>query len=326
MKTPNIIRLLGLTFFTVFVSSCVQSAEHAATPFPTEKALSLGSTATSLPSFTPLPIASAIPTSTPTMISALPVEEAQRILLDFLATNGDCRLPCLWGITIGKSSYQDVRAILMPLSSLSHSVFLDSPELGGIIPRYIEGELEIYAAIGFTTNPSDEIVNHVTFNTEAHRLVKKGGYEDIFDSNFFGETVQVYALPNILSEQGVPSSVMVATFGAPLTRGGTGGFDILLLYPDQGILVNYTAQMQLVGANVRGCPTNAHVEMELYPPNDSDSFFEGLEQTDWSVKLNYYKPLEEVTDLSLEQFHEMFRQPTDECIETPANLWSIPEQ
>jgi len=65
--------------------------------------------------------------------------------------------------------------------------------------------------------------------------------------------------------------------------------------------------------------------MELYPPGNGDSFFELLEQTDWSVKMNHYKPLEEVTSMSLEEFYRIFREPTNQCIETPANLWPIPE-
>ena len=76
---------------------------------------------------------------------------------------------------------------------------------------------------------------------------------------------------------------------------------------------------------MRGCPPNAHVEMELYVPGQGDSFMEALKQTDWAVKMNYYRPLEEVTSMSLEEFHEAFSQPTDKCIETPANLWPVPE-
>ena len=83
--------------------------------------------------------------------------------------------------------------------------------------------------------------------------------------------------------------------------------------------------MHLNGSNVRGCPLNAHVEMELYPAGHADAFFERLKATDWAVKLNSYKPLEEVSSLSLEEFDETFSQPTDKCIETPANLWPIPE-
>ncbi len=259
------------------------------------------------------------------MIPTLSVEQARARLLGLLANNGDCRLPCLWGITIGKSSFQEVRAILMPLSGLSHAVYLDSPELGGIIPRYTEGKLEIYTAAGFLATPDNNIVYHLTFNAEAHRPLAQGGYEDVFDSKFFCEKVSAYTLSHVLTEQGVPSSVMIETAGGPLTRGGTGGFDILLLYPDQGILVNYKTQMYLNGANVRGCPANAFVQMELYDPGQPDSFFESLNRTDWALKMTGYKPLEETTSMSVQEFYNIFREPTNKCIETPAKLWPTPE-
>jgi len=169
-------------------------------------------------------------------------------------------------------------------------------------------------------------INHIAFSAEAHKPLAQGGYEDVFNSKFFGEKVGAYTLPHVLTEQGVPSSVIIETAGGPLTRGGKGGFNILLLYPDQGILVNYRTQMHLNGVNVRGCPANAYVQMELYPPGQPDSFFEGLKQTDWTVKMNVdYKPLEEVTSMSVQEFYDTFREPTDKCIETPAKLWPTPE-
>lgn len=323
MKPHNII-VFRFSVVMILVSSCAQSTTSVATP-SSEMPFLPTSSATPMPSVTPLPTNSLTPVPTSTIVPTVSVEDAQSRLLDLLANNGNCRLPCLWDITIGKSSFQEVRAILMPLSILSHSVYLDSSSLGGIIPRYTEGELEIYTAVGFITDLDTDIVNHLTFNAEAHRLLKEGGYEDIFDSSFFGEKVNAYTLSHVLTEQGVPSSVMIATFGGPLTRGGRGGFDILLLYPDQGILVNYTTQMQLIGANVRGCPQNAHVEMELYSSGQSDSFFESLKATDWSVKMTYYKPLEEVTSISVEGFYDIFREPSNNCVETSAKLWPIPE-
>jgi len=149
--------------------------------------------------------------------------------------------------------------------------------------------------------------------------------ESVFDSASFGERIDYYSLPNVLSEQGMPTSVMLSAHGVPVPRGGSGGFDILLLYPDKGVLINYTTQGNLVGSNMRGCPVSAHVEMELYPPGQSDSFFESLKKTDWAVKMNYYKPLEEVTSMKLEEFYQTFREPTEKCIETPAKLWPTPQ-
>ena len=204
-----------------------------------------------------------------------------------LSNNGGCQLPCLWGITPGKSTYQDAQAILLPFTSISVLTGF-RPDSGAIFPVYANGDVELYNGIGFNidTQSNNRIVNMIGFSAEAHKPLAQGGYEDVFDLKFFGENMSAYSLPHVLTEQGIPSSVMIETAGGPLTRGGTGGFDILLLYPDQGILVNYKTQMHLIGANVRGCPSNAYVRMELYPPGQPDLFFEGLKKTDWSLKDN----------------------------------------
>ncbi len=331
MKIHSFVLRLSLIFVIVGLSSCIQSAEstvtlssktpsqpiNIATPLPSLTAL-----ATGLP--TPLPTDSPVPL-TPTAIPTLSVEASRIRLLDLLASNSNCHLPCLWGMTPGKSSFKDAQTILVPLSSLSYSVDLNPPGPGGISPRYTEGDFEIYTRVGFLANTESAIINRIGFIAEAHKPLKEGGYEDVFDSKFFGNSTSAYGLSKVLSEQGIPSSVMIATLGGPLTRGSTGGFDILLLYPDQGILVNYTTQMHLVGTNVRGCPLNAHVEMELYPSGQGDSFFELLKQTDWAVKMDYYNSIEDTTSMTLEEFYETFRESNNKCIETPANFWPTPE-
>jgi hypothetical protein len=243
MKTQNIIFWFSFILLIVVVSGCVQPTEGLATPSPAISILLPTSSVAPTSLFTAQPADSPTSTPTPTMIPTLSTEEARILLLKLLANNGDCQLPCLWGIVPEMSSFQEAQTILAPLSSLSHSVYLNPPGPGSISPRYTEGDLEIYTTTGFLTNPDNNLVNHIAFRAEAHRPLKEGGYEDVFDSKFFGEKVSAYMLPHILSDQGVPSAVMIATSGGPLTRGGTGGFDILLLYPDQGILVNYTTQM-----------------------------------------------------------------------------------
>jgi len=267
-----------------------------------------------------------MPITTPTMASTLPVEEAQEKLLNLLSNNGGCRLPCVWGITPGKSNYQEAQAILSPLAAISELTGF-RPEGGAIFPVYDDGDLTLYTVIGFNVDSLSEnpIVNRVGFRTEMHKPLQEGGYENVFDSNFFGDIITAYTLPHVLSELGVPSSVMIATAGGPLTRGGTGGFAILMLYPDDGILVNYTTQMHLMGTNMRGCPVNAHVEMELFPKGNSDSFFEFLKQGGWAIRLDYYRPLDEATSISVDEFYQTFREPNDKCIETPINLWPTPE-
>ena len=324
MKIYNAVLLLSVMLILIVVSSCSPSNEGLVTPTST---ISVLATSTKMPThtFAPLPPNTPTPVSTPTMVPTLPVDQAQARFLQLLSNNGECRLPCIWGITPGETTYQDARAILSPLSSLSDTVHLDTPVVGDISLRYREGDLEIYTRVAFLTDPESHIVNRVGFNTEAHRPLDESGYEDILDSKFFGAKIRAYTLPKILSELGIPESVMISTLGAPFTRSGTGGFELLLLYPNQGILINYTTQMALDGKKVRGCLTNAHVQMDLHPPGEPASFSKSLQETDWAVKLDGYKPIEEVTSMSVQEFYETYRTSTDKCIETPAEDWPIPE-
>jgi hypothetical protein len=196
---------------------------------------------------------------------------------------------------------------------------------GSISPSYNEDDLSIYTRIFFLTSANDDIVSRISFQVEAHKKTADG-YENVFDSTSFGEQVGFYELPNILSQHGIPDSVLIGTLAGLFRDGGSWGFHILLLYPDQGILINYTTQMQIIGENILGCPSNAHVEFELYPSGEGDLFFTLLEPTNWpqNIKSNY-KPLEEVTSITLDDFYQTFRQQTNICIETPANLWPTPE-
>ncbi len=322
MKTQQIILWIHILLLIVFISGCVQSTESLFTPTPTVP-METTSTVTTTPSLMPLPTVLLTQTLTPTIVPTLPAEEGRAKLLELLSNNGGCRLPCLWGIAPGRNSSQEAATILVPLSSLSDFTSL-FPSPGDISPSYLEGNLAIYTRVAYLYSENG-IVNTITFNAEAHRPLVQGGYEDVFDSKFFGEKVSAYALSHVLTEQGIPSSVMIQTAGGPLTRGGTGGFDILLLYPDQGILVNYKTQMHLNGGNVRGCPANAYVQMELYPSGQPDAFAKGLKQTDWPLRMTGYKPLEETTSMSVQEFYDTFRQPTDKCVETSAKLWPTPE-
>jgi hypothetical protein len=237
---------------------------------------------TSIPTDTPSPSA------TSTAIPTLSIEAARVYLLDLLADNGGCRLPCLWGITPGKSTYQEAKTILAPLSGISYFTAF-APGVGNITPYYTEGNVIIYTGVDFLTN--DNIVTRVVFRGRALKENKETlGKDSIFGSKLFGERLSLYMLPQILSEYGRPSSVMLMTVAEiPLPNRDPGvHFQILILYLDQGILVNYTTEMSVVGENVVGCPANAHVEMELSPSGNSDSFFKLLAQTKWSEE--YIKP------------------------------------
>jgi len=309
---------------TLISDSITLTPTFTLTPFPERIQIS-----TTTPTIKPIPTKALASSSSPIILSTLPIEDARASLLDLLANNNNCRLPCLWGISPGKSMYQEAKEILLPLSSISDFTVFSNRQ-GAIDPIYLTDDLMIYTTVRFITYPDTNIVSHLAFDARALRE-KKGekGSENVFDSTFLGEKLRLFMLPQILTEYGVPSSVMLFTLAeVPLSNRGPGmNFNILLLYPDQGFLVHYTTEMRVLGKNVVGCPVNAHVELELFPSGNGDNFLELLAPTNWPDTIkNEYKPLEKATSLSLDEFYRTFRQPTDVCLETPANLWPVPER
>jgi hypothetical protein len=143
-------------------------------------------------------------------------------------------------------------------------------------------------------------------------------YSDAFDLTSFGETAAFYMLPEILTKHGRPGSVLVLTFGGSIVKEiQYHDFDLILTYPEQGILVHYTTKKRVEGSNTLGCVANAHVEFRLIPPGKSESFFAYLEKTSIGQALKNYTPLEDWTSMSIDDFYQTFRHPTDKCITIP---------
>jgi len=282
---------------------------------------------TATPILTPSAINTLIPSAIPTDVPTLPADHAYQRLLALLVNNNDCRLPCLWGITPGKSSYLEARSILLPLRGIAETAYFSPGSPDSISPLYVEGTQRLNSQIDYWYSSVDGTINIIRFRALEERVDKKDEYGNpikmpVFDSKVFQERTNYYSLAHVLSEQGAPDEVWLQAWG-PLTGGG---MDIALLYPTQGIWINYS--MKVIyndGIVKRACPVNSHIEMQLFPSGDSASFFSMLNKTDWGVTKTGYLPLEKATSLSLQEFYETFRIPTEECIETPVTLWPTPE-
>jgi hypothetical protein len=76
---------------------------------------------------------------------------------------------------------------------------------------------------------------------------------------------------------------------------------------------------------LRLCPKQPGITLWLWSPERRMTIMdiaiigvEGFPENE----VAYFRPLEEVTELSVEQFHQTFAQPdNDTCLQTPAELW-----
>jgi hypothetical protein len=301
---------------------CLAGCRAVATPSPIDITVSATATANPITSSTEMPTAqitnTLIPTpsqtATGTPIPVLPTKEARMRLLTLLSNNDSCQLPCLWRIIPGESSFNDAIKILMPLSGIAQlSAFYNG--LGTIEPQYIENNLTITTSIAFLTKN-----NMITLIVFRARAMNSTTNNYLYDSNIFGEILSYYSLSNILEKYGRPSTVLINTPGGPSHDGSWGPFNILLIFPDLGILANYETRVRASGMNVLGCPVNAHIQLYLYPSGNGSSFMESIAPS-WHDRLPSYEPLEKVTDMSIDQFYQTFRQPSDKCLVTPLKYW-----
>mgnify|MGYP001596060080 CR=1 FL=1 len=340
MKIQKISQWFSLLLFVTMATSCSPLSKGAATPSLTTPTISIGSlSSTKIPStFTPTATDTPTPLPILTIAPTIPIEDARNRLLDLLKTNGDCKLPCLWGITSGKSNNQEARNILIPLSSISpaETIYFEPAPLRGILggtitPHYVEGDLHLNASISYLYS-DDGIVTSIGFRVLEERVTldSNGDWTSkrpIYDSPTFIKRVEYYSLSHLLSEQGIPTSVMIASSGPSENRRNSISTYIAVFYPERGIWAQYTTVINgdEVGNTVISCPVNAHIEMTLSAPGNPDAFLSFLEQTNWGITKNSYKPLEEATSMSINEFYETFKNPTDKCIETPTNIWPTPE-
>lgn len=324
VRLQKIILCLVLMFLLLGESCAIKNNISATPSHIGTSELNSGVTPRRTPTITPIFTATQLLSST--AIPTLPVEDARLKLLNFLASNGNCYLPCLWGITPGKSTFQEAQSILEPLTSISGFTAFES-SVGAIDPNYAEGDLGIYTNIRFRADPNNNIVGSISFHAQALQEISQGNYEELFGDPLYDRLLETYSLPRILTIYGPPADILIRT-NSELPPQNWGPFEILLSYPERGILVHYTIPMNPVGPNIVGCPEKSRLELKLMASGNINSTDKLLELLSAPAKVEEvfpgYQPIEEVTSLSLELFVKKYSQPTDNCIETPANYWPAP--
>ncbi len=314
------------------VSSCVQSKELGGKTFviptklpPESTFISVPKQATQTPVFENIiPTLELIPTifappgtatRTPVSTVALSSNEAQARLLGLLHNNGNCQLPCLWGITPGESTLQDAQLLLFPFGNITKSTRSDSKNIM-VAFDYVEDNITTIINLSFSADMNSAAISKIYFKARAlDESIEDPNLINVYDSSKFGESTNYYSLPQILNDHGLPYSAIISVHQAKDFL----LFNLLLVYPINGIVVIYSTSPQVINNNIVGCLTNAHVELDLYPQNSV--FLANLSQVFEADPSLNYKDLEEVTSMNLNDFYTAYRQSTDKCIETPLDSW-----
>jgi hypothetical protein len=286
------------------------------------------------------PTLSHTPTKTllpPTLTSqpTLNVSQEKKLLQGLLQNNGNCRLPCLWGITPGISGLDSLYRILSPFNNISipKDFYIDksSREASGSA-TFILWRDKIRVPIIFSYYITGASIDYLTLNFEAGRESEEGAnliIKAVDGDPFFLQTLAYYRLSNILAKYGMPSEVIIAPFpDDPQYPADTViPFSFVLFYKTEGIFLEYISAREKSGQSFVGCPTRSgYLSVIVWDPRQNVSTTEIASKTSGvginSMNVDYFQPLENATTMTLQDFYKIFKDPSNTtCIETSVDVW-----
>lgn len=250
-------------------------------------------TETSIPTNTNSPVATVrpsetitvVPSSSPTFtpLPTLSPEDAQVFVLELIATNGNCHLPCWWGITPGETTWEEANAFLATFAS---SILELQPNLYGVVYENLPKELS-YSWVGATLHVENGVV----------QTIRTGAYFSI------SEIFEIY---------GQPTEIWIFADSQSINRQAP--FTIALFYMDKGILGIYNGSTNK-GETLEICPSTIGGDQQawlLWNPELNLTF----EQAGANGLLFDTHPsdrplfqLEEVTNTDVATFYETYKDP-----------------
>jgi hypothetical protein len=255
-------------------------------------------TSTSTQIRTPTMRSTTTSTSVPTSMFAQ--AEADQGLINLPTTNGGCQLPCWWGLSPGKSTWQDAWNLLSRYDSSIYVKGTPGQE------RFMEAYIPVPKIPGQATSKFRTLI---TTDKEIIQTIDVHGVS----------LIPSYFLANFLSQYGQPDEIWISTYQfypsieVPFT---------MVLFYRRGILAGYSTLAKAPqGDVVLGCLQDIP-QLRLWGPVKETTFQESAALFGWDVSGGAYLPLEQASDLSVEIFYQIYQGSNKvPCVKTPAKLW-----
>lgn len=264
----------------------------------------------------------------------LSVEEARQRMLEIITTNGNCRLPCIWGITPGETTTSQREKLLSSLPVyegedfyVTHSTFSWKGEQGsgwGFGMRI--GEIELSA--GLISYDRDSVVDVLSLNLTGWRRDQEA-FEEVFGEAHYRDIFRYYTLPELLSAYGRPSHVLTMVVPADLfVLRQYEPMYVIVIYENRGVMVQYTMPYDLRGDRYVGCFDRSFIALVTWSPNEKEGISlqelssympgEGIDK----MSYDFFFPLSVTTDMGLMEFYRRFGgKGGDQCLELPTRFW-----
>ncbi|MFN8597114.1 MAG: hypothetical protein U0559_13145 [Anaerolineae bacterium] len=237
-------------------------------------------------------------------------EQQRAYVENMLATNGGCELPCWWGIVPGSNTVDTLRKI--------KAYGEPFPRRDGTV-LHGAGDFDILTSRG----KSDYSVRIEVFDFEG-KIVSigvNGAIRSVDSRVGFVNAWKHYSIDQVLNQYGTPSVVRIQL--SPRSEPGASlGYALTLVYEKLGLLISYRGE-GIDGSKadfIQACPllTNVDsIDLKLQLPT-TPTLFPLLRPTD---PIGYDRSLEEATGMSLKDFYNKFKNPTNQdCLEGEPTL------
>lgn len=282
-----------------------------------------------------------LPFATPTKFPENSIDDPKGFITTLLRTNGNCDAPCILGISPGSAQYISTNTFFKYFKSLNAPVDLslydygvntfstDHSELLNIKIKENNQIFQIYFS---------DLITESGFINMLHLAAKSininldnNSVKYTFDNPYYNEFFSYYSVQNIMKIFGQPSQILVAPLDDPFKQIPYYTFSIILIYPEQGFLIQYISLHVNEGDNYYGCPSKSVFDIMAWQPKNDESIMMVIKNFDGGEGINplnfsWFKDIQNVTGLRVKEFYEKYRNESNECIESPKKIWFPPEK
>ena len=297
----------------LFLIGCAPKEIRSTTTFP--ETLETTRTPTSTLTNTHVLSRTAIPfTATP--ITPVPTwlpREQEAYLLNLIETNNNCRLPCLFGMQPGISTWEEIRSVEAPLYFREAYI----PDSQGFL--YFHSHVnDKFPHLEIAFSGSRRLIEHIT---AAEYIFLPG---DPLYSPAMAKAAQAYFLLNILTQYGTPSRILLKAQGQFEPDSGNQA-ELLLFYDHLGFAIHYfylnVVTQDQGNPILHTCPRDDHLEsfrLDLQAQDDRTPLAKMAATPIGGSFFPYslLQPLEDITTLSIEDFYHRFTSSrTKDCFD-----------
>ncbi len=266
------------------------------------------------PTITPIPTLqqpTATITSTPEPRNTLTVPEQEREISTLLSSNGDCALPCIWGITAGESSVSQGIEFLTMLGFSSDS------NIKGVYDFGYDWGRKAYFPISIEMQ-----------RLENSDFVKR--FHIGFGGDEYLDHIQYYSIRNLLNTMGTPSEGWInLDVIRDVIEPDYTGYEVVLFYKDKSMVAKYSGGAIKKDDYYRICPSyplKGHPELNnsgggLVIWTSINTLTTPQDVIGPRGRFSGQKTIEEALGISLQEFVAKVVEDPDACFESKIDHW-----